>query len=146
MSKHLYSSENQPKQRKPRGPDRRTLLLNAISDVTGKDENAFYSEVVRRAMNPEDPASAQLMKEVLGRMYPASRPTMPVIEFAFRKAGTPPEKVEDISNAVADGILPADVAKLMVDIIKSGLDIIEITDLADRLERLEQQINEKAAQ
>lgn len=144
MAKKLFTSENQPEKRKPRGPDRRTLLLNAIADVTGKDENAFYSEVVRRAMDPEDPASAQLMKEVLGRMYPTSRPTMPVIEFEFRKTGTPADRVEDISNAVADGILPADVAKVMVDIIKSGLDIVEVTELADRLEKIERMLNDGA--
>lgn len=141
MAKKLFTSENQPEKRKPRGPDRRTVLLNAIMAQTGKDEDAFYQEVVKRAMDPEDPASSQLMKEILGRMYPNSKPTMPTVEFDFRKDGTPAEKVEDISNAVADGALPADVAKVMVDIIKSGLDIVEVTELAERLAKLEEILN-----
>lgn len=141
MAKHQYSSENQPKVRKPRGPDKRTLLLQAIKDVTGEDEQAFWKTAVRRAMNPDDSASSMLMKEVVSRLYPQSKPTMPVVEFDFRKSGTPAEKVEDISNAVSDGTLPVDVAKVMVDIIKAGLDIVEVTELAERLAKLEEMLN-----
>lgn len=141
MSDTRFSSEKQPIKRRPRGKDKRTMLLEAISAVTGQDESQFWREAIRRAMDPDDPASSMLMKEVVTRLYPSSKPTMPTIEFDYRKTGTPAEKVEDISNAVADGTLPVDVAKVMVDIIKAGLDIVEVTELAERLAKLEEMLN-----
>lgn len=144
MAKQLFTSEKQPLKRRPRGKDKRTMLLAAIMEATGHNEDQFWKEAVRRAMDPADPASSMLMKEVLTRLYPNSKPTMPIIEFEFRKEGTPADKVDDISNAVSDGILPVDVAKTMVDIIKQGLEIVEVTELAERLERLERMLNEKA--
>ena len=144
MAKHQYTKNNQPKVRGKRGPDKRTLILNAIKKQ-GEDEQGFYNVLVQRAMNPEDIASLTLLKEVLTRLYPASKPTMPAIPFDYPQSGTAIEKAEAIERAVSDGILPLDMAKLMTDIIQSGLTISEQTELRDRIEALESMINAQSA-
>jgi len=44
---------------------------------------------------------------------------------------------------VATGEVPADVGKMMADILKVGLDVQETTELAARLERLEKLLEEQ---
>lgn len=146
MAKHQYTSENQPKNRGKRGPDKRTLILKAIKESTGHDEVEFYKALIARAMNPEDSASPTLLKEVLSRLYPSSKPTMPIVEFNYPSNGTATEKAEAIEQAVSDGILPLDMAKMMTDIIQSGLNISEQTELRDRIEALEALLNANSAQ
>ena len=147
MSK--FTTESQPTQRRPRGPDKRTLILNAIMenlvDPDGKQfadresaEKAMYAEIVKRAVNAKDPASAQLMKEVLLRMAPADKATLPTIEFPFPESGTPSEKITAVQAAVASGILPVDMGNTMVNMIVSGIKVYEVTELAERLERIEE--------
>lgn len=149
MSK--FSKEFQPTGRRPRGPDKRTLVLNAIMDnlvdAAGNPfedpaiaERAMYGEIVKRAVNAKDPASAQLMKEVLIRMAPADKATLPAIEFPFRHDGTEQQKIEDVQSAVASGILPVDMGNTMVNMIATGLKVKEITELAERLARIEEML------
>lgn len=146
-----FTSEFQPVERKKRGPDKRTLMLEAImrnllnadgSPIETKEEaeRAFFAEVVRRSINSSDPASAQLMKEVLVRMAPLDKATLPMVEFPFRHDGTESQKIEDVQSAVATGILSVDMGNTMVNMIASGLKVKEITELAERLERIEEML------
>ena len=136
-----FGKDRQPENK--RGKAKRTLFLEAIKDATGKDEKAFYHEVVKRAMDSSDPASSVLMKEVLSRLYPASKPTMPLVEFELT-SDRPMERVLQIEKAIASGTIPADVAKIMVDIIKSSLEIEKITELAERIANIEKMLNESS--
>jgi hypothetical protein len=144
-----FTSEKQPTKRGVRGPDKRTLILDAIMEnLVGPDgekfadkeaaEKAMYGEIVKRAINVRDPASAQLMKEVLLRMAPADKATLPSIEFPFRAEGSASEKITDVQAAVATGILPVDMGNTMVNMIVSGIKVYEVTELAERLARIEE--------
>lgn len=141
---YKFSSDNQPspEQRKARGKGQRTLFLKAIKDVTGDDEEAFYKEVVKRAMNPEDPASATMLKEVFSRLYPNAKPTLPIVEFEFPKEASAVDRVSALEVAIAEGKIPADVAKIMVDIIKSSIEIEKITDLMERIANIEKMLEQ----
>ena len=129
--------------RKP-GPDKRTMVLNAIRAILpdGPDEvateQAFYQIVAIRAMKPGDPASGMLMKELMVRLYPQEKSTMPLVDFEFRDNGTAAEKIDDINAAVASGVVPIDVGKMMVDMIVAGIKVYEVTELAERMERIEE--------
>lgn len=123
----------------PRGKNKRTLILEAIKQVSGDDELAFYVKMVERAFNPDDSASAMLMKEVFSRLYPGTRPTMPTYEFPYE--GNDIEKIKALEVAVSTGSLPADVARMMVDIIKNRIDIEKSTELLERIERIEAALN-----
>lgn len=143
-----FTTESQPTQRRPRGPDKRTLILDAIMktlvDADGVPfasredaEKAMLAEIVKRAINVKDPASAQLMKEVLLRMTPVDKATLPSIEFPFPVDGTASEKITAVQAAVSSGILPVDMGNTMVNMIVSGIKVYEVTELAERLERIE---------
>lgn len=123
-----------------RGKGKRTLLLDAIKSVTGDDEEAFYRKIVERAINPGDSASPALMKEILSRMYPASKPTMPLVRFEFPANGTPVEKVAALEMAIANEEIPSDVAKTMIEIMKMGLEIQQVTEFEDRIKAIEDRL------
>lgn len=151
-----FSSENQPANRRPRGKDKRNLLLESLMAVVNVDEDGefkgvvkdrdaaerlFNMELVKRALNVRDAASAQLMKEVLERLYPTSKATLPAIEFPFRDNGSASEKIEDVQAAVANGTLPVDMGNTMVNMIVAGIKVFEVTELAERLARIEEMLN-----
>lgn len=151
-----FSSENQPANRRPRGKDKRNLLLESLMAVVNVDEDGEFKEVVKdrdaaerlfnmelvkRALNVRDAASAQLMKEVLERLYPTSKATLPAIEFPFRDNGSASEKIEDVQAAVANGTLPVDMGNTMVNMIVAGIKVFEVTELAERLARIEEMLN-----
>lgn len=150
-----FSKDNQPEGRGRRGKDKRTLLLESLMAVVNVDESGEYAEVVadkeaaermfnmqlvKRAMNVRDSASAQLMKEVLDRLYPTTKATLPAIEFPFRENGSASEKIEDVQKAVADGTLPVDMGNTMVNMIVAGIKVFEVTELAERLARIEEML------
>lgn len=149
-----FSADFQPTKRTKRGPDKRTMMLRAIMEnlvrpdgtpfETGEDaEQAMLAEVVKRAVNAKDPNSSQLMKEVLIRLAPPDKATLPTFEFNFRHDGSAAEKIADVQSAVADGILPVDIGNTMVNIIVSGIKVFEVTELAERLERIEEMMSKE---
>lgn len=143
MTSTRFSSERQPTGRPPRGKDKRTLVLDALRAELGEGapETEFYKLCAKRAMKPEDPASSMLMKELFVRLYPAAKPVMPSITFDYPANGTPSEKIEAVSQAIAEGDLTADVGKILVDIILASVKVFEVTELAERLARIEEMLN-----
>lgn len=150
-----FSKDNQPDSRGRRGKDKRTLLLESLMEVVNADEDGNYKEVVpdreaaerlfnmrlvSRALNVKDSASAQLMKEVLDRLYPTTKATLPAIEFPFRENGSAADKIEDVQAAVANGTLPVDMGNTMVNMIVAGIKVFEVTELAERLARIEEML------
>jgi hypothetical protein len=152
MAKHAFSKDNQPNGhlRGKRGPEKRTLILDAIrralpEALDGVDaEAAFYDVMVRRALNLHDKDSGQLLKELFSRLAPSDKSTLPAIEFPFREGGSPAEKIEDVQSAVAAGILPVDMGNTMVSMIVAGIKVFEVTEMAERLARIEQALNGEA--
>lgn len=148
MAKHAFSAENQPKNRgrKP-GPDKRTMILDSIKRLIPEDkegveaEQFFYDLLVRRALTYADKDSGTLLKELYSRLAPPDKNTLPAIEFPMRENGSPSEKIEDVQNAVAAGILPVDMANTMVSMIVAGIKVFEVTEMAERLARIEEMLN-----
>jgi hypothetical protein len=130
-----FSKDRQPAKR--RGKDLRTRILAAIKAETGMNEQAFYKTVAQRAIEGKDTV---LMKELLLRVVPVARPVSPDVQFDFPENGTPVEQVDAIMKAVSLGKVPADVGKTLVDMIRAKLDVLEISELADRLEAIEKQL------
>ena len=69
---------------------------------------------------------------------------MPTYEFPFAINDTPADKIEKLIQEVSEGSMPADIASMIVAMIKIGVDVRETTDLVLRLERLEQLLAEKS--
>lgn len=137
MAKKLFSSENQPPNK--RGKDKRKLLIEAL-ERKGFTEETLYDTIVDMAINQRDTA---MMKELIVRFSPLPKPVAPVFEVDFPDYGTPVEKIDAVIRGIASGIIPADIGKMFAEVIKTGLDVAEVTELAARLERLEKLLEQQ---
>ncbi|UPW42602.1 hypothetical protein BAHKABFF_00052 [Salmonella phage CF-SP1] len=137
MAKKLFSKENQPQNK--RGKDKRKLLVEAL-ERKGYTEETLYDTIVEMAITDRDTA---MMKELIVRFSPLPKPVAPVFEVDFPDDGTPVEKIDAVIRGIASGIIPADIGKMFAEVIKTGLDVQEVTELAQRLERLEKLLGEK---
>lgn len=131
MAKKLFSSENQPPNK--RGKDKRKLLVEAL-ERKGFSEEKLYDTIIEMAIIDRD---TSMMKELIVRFSPLPKPVAPVFEVDFPDDGTPVEKIDAVIRGIASGIIPADIGKMFAEVIKTGLDVAEVTELAARLERLE---------
>lgn len=131
-----FTSELQPTGRRPRGKAERTKILDAMKRES-KSEEDFYDLLVRRAFNPDDSFGAP---ELLKRLAPLSKATMPLVEFDFDSSATPSEQASQILDAAASGQIPPDIAQTFINAIASMLKIDEITELQKRLESIEEQL------
>lgn len=135
-----FSSSKQPKQRKARGKAERTKLLDALKRK-GKSEDSFYDEMLDRAFNKDDPASPALLKEVISRLYPTSKATLPTVEFDFDENGTAAQKAAQILKAASEGVIPPDVANTFIAAISNTLKIDEMSDLRSDVEEIKAILN-----
>ncbi|CAB5156599.1 hypothetical protein UFOVP150_79 [uncultured Caudovirales phage] len=144
MPKNQFDQNYQPAVRTPRSRGWRTRILEAF-EADGKTEDDFIKYICARAFNPDDPLASQLIKEVIQRLDPSPKQTLPVIKFHFPSDGTPVEKIESVISAVSTGEMSADIAQVLVNMVKTAVDIEEVTELAARLERLEQLLAKASA-
>jgi len=137
MAKHLFNSENQPKNR--RGKDKRQLLIAAL-ERQGLSEDALYDKIVQMA---EHEGESARMKELIVRFSPLPKPVAPTFEVDFPDEGTAVEKIDAVIRGIATGVIPADLGKTFAEVVRVGLDVREVTELAARLERLEKLLEEQ---
>lgn len=126
---------------KDRQPDRskqspRQKILAAL-ERAGKSELDYLDECIRVAMSGE----VAMMKEVLLRISPVPKAVSPAIEFDYPEAGTPVEKIDAIIKGVAEGAIPTDMASQIVSMIRSSMEAQEITDVLERIEKLERMLS-----
>ena len=141
--KHKFSSSNQPP---PRGKSYRSVLLEALRAANSPmNEIEFVTYYINRAMTCEDAQATGMLREIFLRLNPIPKPVAPPIEFDFPADGTPVQKMDAIIKGVSTGLVPADIGKMMADILKTGLDIAEVTELAARLDRLEKLLEQQNA-
>lgn len=129
-----FSADRQPNNR--RGKSKSTLIEEALKRKSLTIED-FYDKIISQALGGE----VQLMKEVLIRLHPTSKQTAPLINFQYPENGTPVEKIEAIIKAVSTGEIPPDIGKQVVDIIKIGIDVQEVTELMERVANLEKMLS-----
>ncbi|WP_432778184.1 hypothetical protein QZL74_14500 [Burkholderia gladioli pv. alliicola] len=138
-----FSSERQPRKRTPRSKSQRTLLLDALKAETGLNEKGYYRKMVKLAMGDDTTrGDVVLAKEVFMRIAPPAKPVAPMVEFAFPEKGTPVEQVNAVLAGVATGKVSPDVGQQLVNMIRAKLDVLEISELADRLAAIEKQLAE----
>jgi len=128
-----FTSDNQPKGRKPRGKTERTKLLEAMQRA-GKTEEGFYDLLMEKAFNPEDSFT---FKELLNRLSPLPKSVNPLYSFDLPKNLKPHERAVFVLDAIAEGIIPSDIGNDCIQAIKATINIEEHTDLKERIEKLE---------
>lgn len=144
-----FSSTNQPK---GRGKSKQTLIIEAIKEkaLLGLDENsskedaekAVFGFLAESAFQPTpDTAviSSTCLSTLMKKGWPDMKPVMPTVEFELTGVN-PTEKANEVLKAIADGVIPADIAKILVDVIKSSIEIEKITELMDRIANIEKML------
>lgn len=151
-TKTSFSKDNPPpKNRPPRGKGRRTKLLDALKSQ-GKTEDQFYEFCVQVAMGTleideegkriQSKPDIMMLKDVLRRVFPENKPTMPEFEVPeFKEDDSLLDKATCILDAIALGEIPVDAGKLMVDILNTLGTIEERDELRRRIEALEEKLN-----
>lgn len=136
-----FSSENQPEERKPRGKGKKSLMLEAIRSVC-ENEQEFLRQVVVLGLGDgaELPANPALLSLVLNRIEPPLKATSPMVSFEFNDKAKPHEQATQVLKAVADGSIAPDIGHMFVTSISSMLKIQEITDIDERLKKMESEI------
>lgn len=166
-----FSAENQPA-RRGREKQFRTILLEALRKVkmkerTGKriekvnpdtgeimldeKENPIMEDemveiqlteelYIQRAieMSLYDPA---MMRDILGRLIPYVKPTAPIYQFEL-KGTTAADRIDELTQHVADGVIPFDAAEVLVKMIRHGAEVAELSDLLERIATLEQLLHD----
>lgn len=120
-----------------RGKAKRTLMLDAIRNVCGT-EDEFLKKVVSIGLGDKDNApNPTLLTLALNRIEPPLKPVSPMINFTFDANAKPHEQALQIIIESSKGNIPPDVAKMFVESISSMLRIQEVTDLEDRIKAIE---------
>ena len=137
-----------------RGKGSKTLILESIREralleldesSTKQDaEKAVFGFLAEAAFNPT-PDTAVVSNTSLSMLmkkgWPDVKATMPLCEFDFDPKGAPVDKATDILNAVSNGELPADMGLSLISAMASVLKIEEVTELKDRLDKIEEALN-----
>ena len=134
-----FTKDNQPSVRKGRGKAKINLIKEAMKRGE-RTEEEFYDLLVDRAFSRDDPNA---FMEVLKRLYPIDKSTMPMVEFSFSPSSKPHKQAAQVMAAVADGSIPADIAQVFVSSISSMMKIEEITDISHRLDEIEKALSLK---
>ncbi|MGV7235681.1 MAG: hypothetical protein ACQ9ET_05415 [Nitrosomonadaceae bacterium] len=132
-----FTSENQPKgDRKVRGKDKRTLIIDALIRQN-ESEESFYDMLVTRAFNPEDNFAA---KEILLRLHPLKKAVLPLVNFDFDPKLSPKDQASQVLEAAAKGEVFPDVAVIFINAISSMLKIEEVTELRKEVEEIKKML------
>jgi hypothetical protein len=130
-----------PEDRRPRGPSRSTLMLEAIREETGGDEKEFFKKIVRIGLGNDgaDPVPV-LLSEAMKRIQPPLKPNGEKVVIAIPHDATPADKCDLIFLAVTDGSISPEQGQMLIGMIKDTLSIVESTELVKRLEEIEQSL------
>lgn len=122
---------------RPKGATSTLIIKEALEQVFTDGEKGLLAAICESAKAGDLTACALLVN----RLYPALKPTQPMTIFNLDGA-TPADQAQSILQAVADGLLPADIGVQLISAVGRVLEIREISDLAERLEQLEAKIQQ----
>lgn len=92
--------------------------------------------VVTAVMKAAKEGDMQACRLILERMVPAIKPTSETIQFDFT-GDTPTDQARSIMAAIADGQIPPDQGKALIEALAAVGKIAEIDELSRRLAALE---------
>jgi hypothetical protein len=142
--RNQFSSTNQPASKKTSAHNR-TLLVQAIEKVKHKSKDAS-GELVEKQLNEADYlqivvekslGDPGLMREVITRLNPVPKPVLPECTIDWPDNASPMEKIEAVTRSVSKGEISADVATMVINMIKTQVELAEKTELMERIERIE---------
>jgi hypothetical protein len=149
-----FTEDRQPEKR--RGRSTKNKILDAIKSESVREfvdlgvnptreeaENAFFSHIAKRAFNIDDKDSGQMLKVLADKGWSSVKPTMERVEFEFDSTSSPDKQASQVLEAASKGLISPDVANMFIDSISKMLKIDEITTIKNRLEAIENALNER---
>lgn len=138
-----FSSTNQPGNRKSNAQHRTMLLdaiastktnvlINGVNQEVGMTEESYLSLVVKKSLD-----DTGLMREIITRLNPIPKPVLPECTIDWPDKATPMQKIEAVTRSVSKGEISADVATMVINMIKTQVELAEKTELMERIERIE---------
>lgn len=138
----------------PRGKSNKTRILDAIrkqamlglSTGATRDEaeEVFFRHIAERAfMGEHDKDSGTLLKLLADKGWASMKPVMGCVEFDFNPEATPADQARQVLKAVSEGAIPPDIGNQFVQNIASMLKVEEVTELRERLEKIEAMLDER---
>lgn len=147
MSKK-FSPDYQPAKR---GPDKRTLILEALKQsgrltlpegASNSDiERAWFAKIAAVALNDEHKDSGMCKQALLDRGWAKAKPESNPTLFDFSKESTPVENANAILESASNGAISIEDAGKLLAALKDTLQIQESTELVNRLEDIEQRLS-----
>lgn len=133
-TKTSFNKDNQPK--KGRGKSERTKILEAM-ERAGQTEEGFYDLLMEKAFNPEDNFT---FKELLNRISPIPKAVAPLIKFDFDTGLSLEGQANQILSAMSKSEIPPDIGNSIIDGIYKIIKVKEVTDIDERLKKMEAEI------
>ena len=84
-----------------------------------------------------------MLKVLADKGWSSVKPTMERVEFEFDSTSTPDKQASQVLEAASKGLISPDVANMFIDSISKMLKIDEITTIKNRLEAIENALNER---
>lgn len=122
---------------RPRGSTSTIIIKEALNEVFEEGENGLLKNICESAKNGDMQAATLL----INRIYPALKPAQQLTPFTL-VGDNPVSQAVSVLEAVAAGDLPADIGSQFIDSISKVIQIRESTELAERLERIEEAIKQ----
>ena len=140
-----FNKDRQPnyETRGKRGTGWRKKILAEL-EAQGQTEEDFIGHCLALAFKEGHTLQGKMIEMLINRLAPVEKSVMPMFAVKFANGSTPADKIDSLIDAVAAEDIPADVAAMLVSMIKSGIDVRETMELVERMERLEAAIAEQA--
>jgi len=137
MAKFEPGRSGNPKGR-PKGSGGLSVLRAGMSSVRANIAEHMPA-VVDRLIEAAKGGDVQAARLLLERALPALKPEGRPVHVELPDA-PPAEQADAVVRAVCAGTLAPDVGQVVVAMIRAQLDVLEISELADRLEAIEKQL------
>lgn len=137
--KNQFSSDHQPVGRKPRGKDKRTLILEAL-ERAGVTEEGFYDRLITAALGENQVAFQELWK----RFHPIPKQVAPTIDYDYPADGTLADRSRAIERGIAAGVIPPDIGVSLISALSGVAKIEEVTEVIERISKIEAALSVKA--
>lgn len=143
-----FAKDKQPT--KGRGKSKRNIVLEALKEqgLLGLRKNssnetaekAFFGEVAKAALDPEDSRSGLCLKLLSDKGWASIKPSNELVVFDFDKDAPSHVQAVQVMNAASTGKIPPDIANLFIQSIKAIIDIEEYTSLKARIMEIEKSL------
>ena len=119
---------------RPRGSkNKRTVIREALAETFDNGEQGFWLAVAQQAKGG-DLQAAQMLAD---RLYPKLKPQSPTIALSEPLEGSPANMARQLVQMAGNGELPSSQARELLQALGDLVRVIEITEIEQRLEKLE---------